>query len=55
LIAQIASIGLIAGAITMPLCCFAAAWQKQLRFLFSVPVASLLVGVSLTLLMFVRP
>ena len=54
LIAHIASIGLIVGAITMPLCCFATAWQKQLRFLFPVPVASLLVGVALTLSMFVR-
>jgi hypothetical protein len=54
LIAHIASIGLIIGAITMPLCCFATAWQKQLRFLFPVPGASLLVGVAITLSMFVR-
>jgi len=54
LIAYLASTGLLAGAITMPLCCFAAAWRKPLRFMFPVPVGSLLIGVALTLSMFVR-
>ena len=47
---RLASLGLLTGAITMPLCCFAAAWRKRLRFLFPIPVASLLGGISLVIL-----
>jgi hypothetical protein len=52
---RVASIGLLTGAITMPLCCFAAAWRKSLRTLFPIPVASLLGGVALVVLMLARP
>jgi hypothetical protein len=40
-----ASWGLIAGAITMPVCCFLSAWRKPLRHLFPVPVLSLTAGI----------
>jgi hypothetical protein len=43
--AQVASFGLILGAVTMPLCCFLAAWQPKLRHLFPIPVLSVLVGI----------
>src|SRR5215467_7993244 len=42
LLGRLASIGLLVGAITMPLCCFASAWRKGLRCLFPIPVTSLL-------------
>jgi hypothetical protein len=42
--AQIASAGLILGAITMPLCCFLAAWRPALRRLFPIPVLSVAGG-----------
>lgn len=42
---QVASAGLILGAITMPLCCFLTAWRKSFRHLFPVPVISILVGI----------
>ena len=51
---RVASIGLLTGAITMPLCCFAAAWRKSLRTLFSIPVASLLGSVALIVLTLAR-
>ena len=54
LVSHLASIGLLAGAITMPLCCFAAAWRKPLRTLFPIPVASLLGSVALVVLTLVR-
>ena len=41
---------LIAGAVTMPLVCYLAAWRKPLRHLFCVPVTSLAVAVGLFLL-----
>lgn len=37
---------LVAGAITMPLVCYLAAWKKPLRHLFPVPVLSLLGAVA---------
>jgi hypothetical protein len=40
-----ASWGLMAGAITMPVCCFLSAWRKPLRHLFPVPVLSVAVGI----------
>ena len=43
--AQIASLGFILGAVTMPLCCFLAAWRQQFRRLFPIPVISVLVGI----------
>jgi ABC-type uncharacterized transport system permease subunit len=51
---HLASIGLLVGAITMPLCCFVAAWRKSLRTLFAIPVASLLGSVALVVLMLAR-
>lgn len=41
-----ASMLLVAGAITMPLVCYLAAWKKPLRHLFPVPVLSLLGAVA---------
>lgn len=43
--AQVASLGFMAGAISMPLCCFLAAWREPLRHLFPIPVLCLLAGV----------
>ncbi|OGA15404.1 MAG: hypothetical protein A3G25_15815 [Betaproteobacteria bacterium RIFCSPLOWO2_12_FULL_63_13] len=42
---HIASGGFMLGAVTMPLCCFLAAWRTPFRHLFPVPVASILAGV----------
>lgn len=42
---RVASVALIAGAITMPLCCFLTAWRKPMRHLFPIPVVSVLAGV----------
>ena len=42
---MIASFALIAGAITMPACCFLSAWRKPLRHLFPVPVGATLIGI----------
>lgn len=41
----IASGGLLLGAVTMPICCFLAAWRKPLRHLFPVPVLSVMAGI----------
>ena len=43
--AQVASFGFILGAVTMPLCCFLAAWRPQLRHLFPIPVICIVVGI----------
>jgi len=42
---SIASFGFLIGVITMPLCCFLAAWKKPFRHLFPVPVLSVLAGI----------
>lgn len=42
---RIASIGLMAGAVTMPLCCFLTAWRVQFRHLFPIPVVGVLAGI----------
>lgn len=42
---QTASWGFIAGAITMPICCFLSAWRKPFRHLFPIPVVSVATGV----------
>lgn len=39
---QVASCGLIAGAIAMPLVCFLTAWKTPMRHLFFIPVVSLM-------------
>jgi hypothetical protein len=43
--AEVASLGFIAGAALMPLCCFLAAWRPQCRHLFPLPVASVFAGI----------
>ena len=42
---KVASIALIAGAATMPTCCFLTAWRKPLRHLFPIPVTAMLTGI----------
>ena len=41
----LASFSLLVGAVTMPICCFLAAWRKPLRHLFPIPVAAVATGV----------
>lgn len=41
---RIASWSMVAGGVTMPLCCGLVAWRPALKWLFAVPVASLLLG-----------
>jgi hypothetical protein len=43
--ARVVSASFILGAVSMPLCCFLTAWRKPLRYLFPIPVLSVLVGV----------
>ena len=43
--AQIASAGLVAGVLTMPLVCFLTVWREKFRHLFPVPVFSILTAV----------
>lgn len=45
----VASVGFLAGAATMPLCCFLTAWTPRARHLFPIPVLSVLVGVGAVL------
>lgn len=40
-----ASLALMIGAITMPVCCFLSAWRKPLRHLFPVPVLAVTTGI----------
>jgi hypothetical protein len=42
---QVASWSLVAGAISMPTCCFLCAWRRTLRPLFVVPVAAVVTGI----------
>ncbi len=42
---SLASFGFLIGVITMPLCCFLAAWKKPFRHLFPIPVLSILAGI----------
>jgi hypothetical protein len=43
--AGIASAGFVIAVITMPACCFLAAWKKPLRHLFPIPVLAVLAGI----------
>ncbi len=43
--ARIASAGFVIAVITMPACCFLAAWKKPLRHLFPIPVLAVLAGI----------
>ena len=47
---SVASFGFLIGVITMPLCCFLTALRKPFRFLFPVPILSLLAGIIMILL-----
>jgi hypothetical protein len=47
---SIASIGLMAAAITMPICCFLTAWKKPFRHLFPIPVIAATAGIVAILL-----
>lgn len=42
---KIASVSLITGMVTMPVCCFLSAWRKPLRHLFPIPVLATIMGV----------
>ena len=42
----IASRALVAGGVTMPVCCGLMAWRRGLHLLFAVPVVSLLLAVA---------
>jgi hypothetical protein len=42
---KVASVGLLVGAITMPICCFLSAWRKPMRHLFPIPVVAVTVGI----------
>jgi hypothetical protein len=48
--AQLASLGMIIGGLSMPTVCFLTAWKPGFRHLFFIPVASLMTGVIQTLL-----
>ena len=45
-----ASWTLVAGGLTMPICCGLMAWRRQLQPFFAIPVSCLLIGVMLVLL-----
>ena len=42
----VASVGLILGVITMPICCYLTAWRKPMRHLFPIPVLSVAIGIA---------
>lgn len=42
---RFASGAFILGLVTMPLCCFLTAWRKPFRYLFPVPVVSIVAGI----------
>jgi hypothetical protein len=42
---KVASVGLLVGAITMPICCFLSAWRKPMRHLFPIPVVAVTAGI----------
>ncbi len=48
--AALASICLVVGLATMPVCCFLTAWRPRARFLFPVPVVSVMAGILAVLL-----
>ena len=51
-VANIASLLLVVGMVTMPLTCFLTAWKKPLRHLFFIPAGSTLFGIVCLLLCF---
>jgi len=52
---SLASWALVAGGVTMPLCCGLMAWRRGFYPLFAVPVISLVVGAGLVVSGFFRP
>lgn len=44
-LARISSTGFLTAVITMPACCYLAAWKKPFRHLFPIPVLAVLAGV----------
>jgi hypothetical protein len=42
---QLGALGLLVGALTMPLACFLTAWQPPFRQLFPIPVLGVLAGI----------
>jgi hypothetical protein len=53
--ATAASIALVVGGMTMPLCCALMAWKRALQPLFAVPVASLVLSAAIVVVRAVRP
>lgn len=47
---NVASMALVVGAVTMPICCFLSAWRKPFRHLFPIPVGATTVGIVAILL-----
>ncbi len=45
---MLASVSLVVGGVTMPVCCGLSAWKKPLKVLFPIPVVALLVGTGIT-------
>ncbi len=43
--AKLASNCFVVGVVTMPICCFLAAWRSSATALFVVPVLSVMVGI----------
>ena len=50
----VASTAFVVGAVSMPMCCFAMAQTEKVRLLFGLPIASLLLAGSLTLMEIIR-
>src|ERR1041384_7844861 len=48
--AAVASAGFVVGGVAMPAVCFLTAWRQSFRYLFFIPVASLVVAVLCTLI-----
>lgn len=42
---QVASVGFLSGALTMPLICLLSAWKERFRHLFFIPVLGVLAGI----------
>jgi hypothetical protein len=45
-VAEVGSLGLIVGVISMPLCCYLTAWKRFFRHLFPIPVLAVATGVG---------
>jgi hypothetical protein len=47
---EVASVSLLLGAVTMPLCCFLTAWKTPFRHLFPIPVVSVVAAIVAVLI-----